>query len=152
MDILKLFFRLPIIHALVLGVFFQIFNLPLPKFVLIPLDQLASGFTSLALILLGAQLANIRFNSFHRVIGLSILGRLIVGPVFALAFILLLGIEGVIAQSLLIASSFPTSRNTATLALEYQVAPDLHAQIVLFSTLLSSITVTVVIYISMLLF
>ncbi|WP_405099976.1 AEC family transporter [Oceanobacillus sp. FSL H7-0719] len=151
-DIVKSFFKLPIIHALALGVVFQVFNLPLPRFVEIPLEQLAGGFTSLALILLGAQLAVIRFHSFHRVIGLSLIGRLIAGPAFALAFILLLGIEGVIAQSLLIASSFPTSRNTATLALEYEVAPELHAQIVLFSTLLSSITVTVVIYISMLLF
>ncbi|MFD1851465.1 AEC family transporter [Oceanobacillus bengalensis] len=151
-DILKSFLRLPIIHALALGVIFQVFYVPLPKFVLIPLEQLAGGFASLALLLLGAQLANIRFTSFHRVIGLSILGRLIGGPMFALAFIFILGIEGVIAQSLLIASSFPTSRNTATLALEYQVAPELHAQIVLFSTLLSSITVTVVIYMSMLLF
>lgn len=151
-DIVKSFFKLPIIHALALGVVFQVFNLPLPRFVEIPLEQLAGGFTSLALILLGAQLAAIRFHSFHQVIGLSLVGRLIAGPAFALAFILLLGIEGVIAQSLLIASSFPTSRNTATLALEYEVAPELHAQIVLFSTLLSSITVTIVIYISMLLF
>lgn len=151
-DILKSFLRLPIIHALALGVIFQVLTVPLPKFILIPLEQLASGFTSLALLLLGAQLAHIRLHSFERVIGLSILGRLIAGPLFALAFIFMLGIEGVIAQSLLIASSFPTSRNTATLALEYQVAPELHAQIVLFSTLLSSFTVTVVIYMSMLLF
>lgn len=151
-DILRSFLRLPIIHALALGVIFQILTVPLPKFILIPLEQLASGFTSLALLLLGAQLAHIRFHSFERVIGLSILGRLIAGPLFALAFIFMLGIDGVIAQSLLIASSFPTSRNTATLALEYQVAPELHAQIVLFSTLLSSITVTIVIYMSMLLF
>ena len=151
-DILKSLLRLPIIHALLLGIIFQVFHVPLPKPILIPLEQLAGGFASLALILLGAQLANIRFTSFHRVIGWSLLGRLVGDPMFALAFIYLLGIEGVIAQSLLIASSFPTSRNTATLALEYQVVPELHAQIVLYSSLLSSITVTIVIYMSMQLF
>jgi len=144
--------RLPIIYALLLGIIFQVFQIPLPQFVLIPLEQLAAGFASLALILLGAQLANIRFTSFHPVIGWSLFGRLLASPAIALAIILLLGIDGVIAQSLLIASAFPTSRNTATLALEYDVAPDLHAQIVLFSTLLSGITVTVVIYVAMLLF
>src|SRR5699024_12150024 len=92
-------------------------------------EQLAAGFASLALILLGAQLANIRFTSFHPVIGWSLFGRLLASPAIALAIILLLVIDGVIAQSLLIASAFPTSRNTATLALEYDVAPDLHAQI-----------------------
>ena len=74
------------------------------------------------------------------------------GPLVAVGVIYLLQIDGVMAQSLLIASSFPTSRNTATLALEYDVAPELHAQIVLYSTLLSSLTVTFVIYLALLLF
>jgi len=47
---------------------------------------------------------------------------------------------------------FPTSRNTSTIAMEYQIEPELHAQIVLFSTLFSIITVTVVIYLSYILF
>jgi len=152
LDILKSLLKLPIIHALFLGIIFQVFQIPLPTFVQIPLEQLAAGFVSLALLLLGMQLANIRITSFNRVIGWSVFGRLIAGPVFALLFISLLGLDGVIAQSLLIASAFPTSRNTATLALEYDVEPELHAQIVLYSTLLSSITVTIVIFTAMQLF
>ncbi|PGQ27671.1 transporter, partial [Bacillus thuringiensis] len=61
-------------------------------------------------------------------------------------------IDGIVAQSLFIASSFPTSRNTSTIAMEYQIEPELHAQIVLFSTLFSIVTVTVVIYLSYILF
>ncbi|MDY0407108.1 AEC family transporter [Virgibacillus sp. 179-BFC.A HS] len=149
MDILKSLLRLPIVHALLLGIVFQVLNLQLPDFAMIPIERLADGFAPLALILLGAQLVTIRFRSFHRAIGWSLAGRLIAGPAFAMLFIFLLGIEGVMAQSLLIASAFPTSRNTATLSLEYDVAPELHAQIVLYSTLLSSITVTIVIYVAM---
>lgn len=74
------------------------------------------------------------------------------GPLVALAMIYLLNIDGIIAQSLFIASSFPTSRNTSTIAMEYQIEPELHAQIVLFSTLVSIVTVTVVIYLSYILF
>lgn len=74
------------------------------------------------------------------------------GPLVALAMIYLLNIDGIVAQSLFIASSFPTSRNTSTIAMEYQIEPELHAQIVLFSTLFSIITVTVVIYLSYILF
>ena len=80
------------------------------------------------------------------------------GPLVALTMIYLLKIDGIVAQSLFIASSFPTSRNTATIAMaqslfiassfptsrntstiamEYQIEPELHAQIVLFSTLLA---------------
>lgn len=74
------------------------------------------------------------------------------GPLLALIMIYLLNIDGIVAQSLFIASSFPTSRNTSTIAMEYQIEPELHAQIVLFSTLFSIITVTVVIYFSSILF
>ena len=70
----------------------------------------------------------------------------------ALAVIYILNIDGIVAQSLFIASSFPTSRNTSTIAMEYQIEPELHAQIVLFSTIFSIITVTVVIYLSYILF
>ena len=74
------------------------------------------------------------------------------GILLALAVIYILNIDGIVAQSLFIASSFPTSRNTSTIAMEYQIEPELHAQIVLFSTLFSIITVTVVIYLSYILF
>lgn len=74
------------------------------------------------------------------------------GPLLALAVIYILNIDGIVAQSLFIASSFPTSRNTSTIAMEYQIEPELHAQIVLFSTIFSIITVTVVIYLSYILF
>lgn len=148
-DILRELLKLPIIHALVLAVLLKIFDLPIPNFALVPIEQLAGGFASLALILLGMQLESIQIRTFHKVIGWALLGRLVLGPAVAFGLIYMLGMDGVIAQSLLIASAFPTSRNTATLALEYDVEPELHAQVVLYSTLLSSITVTFVIYLAM---
>ncbi|ASV66674.1 AEC family transporter [Cytobacillus kochii] len=144
--------KLPVIHALLLGYLFLLFNIPLPTFIEIPLDQLAAGFIGLALLLLGAQLSQIQLKMFHRVITWSLIGRLLLGPALSFLIITLLGIEGILAQSLFIASAFPTSRNTATIALEYNVEPQLTAQIVLYSTLLSSLTVSLVIYLSYLLY
>ncbi|UTR07081.1 AEC family transporter [Alkalihalobacillus sp. LMS6] len=146
------FLTMPIIHALILGILFQSFSIPLPSFIETPLDYLANGFIALALILLGAQLATIKFGLFHRVVTLSIIGRLLVGPTIALLIIFLLDLDGIVAQSLFIASSFPTSRNTATLALQYNVEPELHAQAVLYTTLFSCFTVTGVVSLSMVLF
>ncbi|MGD6887148.1 AEC family transporter [Staphylococcus shinii] len=151
-DIATFFLKLPVFHALLLGVFFQVFEIKLPQFTLIPIEQLSDGFGSIALLLLGAQLSKIKFKFFHRVITISLIGRLLVGPMVSLAVIYILNIDGIIAQSLLIASSFPTSRNASTIAMEYQVEPELHAQIVLFSTLFSMLTVTGVIYLSYVLF
>ncbi|MCD8785689.1 AEC family transporter [Staphylococcus gallinarum] len=151
-EIIISFLRLPVFHALILGIIFNYFKLSLPKPILLPLNHLADAFIAIALIVLGAQLAKIKINFFQRVITWSLVGRLIVGPALSLALIYLLHIDGIVAQSLFIASSFPTSRNTSTIAMEYQVEPELHAQIVLFSTLLSAITVTTVVYLSYILF
>ncbi|HDR7718149.1 AEC family transporter [Bacillus albus] len=151
-SIIQSFLRLPVFHALVLGVLFQSFTIQIPNSIFLPLNQLANSFVAIALILLGAQLSNIKLNFFHRVITWALIGRLLMGPLLALAMIYLLNIDGIVAQSLFIASSFPTSRNTSNIAMEYQIEPELHAQIVLFSTLFSIITVTVVIYLSYILF
>lgn len=124
----------------------------MPRALLIPLDYLSAGFISLALLLLGAQLANIRIRVYHKIITWAVIGRLVAGPALSLLIIYLIGLDGVVAQSLFIASSFPTSRNTSTMAMQYQVEPELHAQVVLYTTLLSSITVTLVIFLSSILF
>lgn len=153
LEILRELLKLPIIHAMILGGLLNGLQITVPDFVLIPIDRLANAFLAIALILLGAQLAQVQLKSmFNKVILVSSLGRLIIGPALALALIYIMGMDGVVAQSLFIASAFPTSRNSSTLAFEYNVTPDLAAQTVLFSTILSSITVTFVIYLSTVLF
>lgn len=83
---------------------------------------------------------------------MSSFGRLLLGPALAILLIFIMHIDGVVAQSLFIASAFPTSRNSSILAFEYDVQPDLAVQTVIFLTIASSITVTFVIYLSMVLF
>lgn len=149
LDILRSLLRLPIVHALILGALMNIFDIGIPIFLRIPLDYLANAFISIALITLGAQLAQLDIKTIlNNVIITSTIGRLVIGPVLAFGLILLMGFDGVVAQSLFIASAFPTSRNSSTLALEYDVEANLAAQIVLFSTVVSCITVTIVIYLS----
>ena len=151
--IFKDFLKMPIIYALVIGATLNYWDIDLPKTISIPIDYIAGGFVAVALITLGAQLSQIEMRTmFNKIIYVSCFTRLLIGPAVALLIIYLLGIDGVIAQSLLIASSFPTSRNSSSLALEYDVESDTAAQTVLFSTIISCITVTFVIYISNILF
>lgn len=153
MDILKEFLRLPIIHALWIGAAMNYFAIPLPQTIRIPIEYIAGGFVAVALITLGAQLSQIQIRTmFNKVIYVSCFTRLLIGPAVALVIIYVLDIDGVVAQSLFIASSFPTSRNSSSLALEYDVESDAAAQTVLFSTIISCLTVTVVIYVSNILF
>lgn len=151
--IIKDLLKMPIIYALILGAAFNFFDLTLPQSIRIPIDYIAGGFVAVALITLGAQLSQITMRTmFNKMIYISCFTRLLVGPAVALLIIYVLGLDGVVAQSLFIASSFPTSRNSSSLALEYDIDSETAAQTVLFSTIISCLTVTVVIYISTLLF
>lgn len=153
MAIARDFLKMPIVHALLIGGLLNYLNVPIPETFRIPLDHIANGFVAIALITLGAQLSQIEIRSmFHKTIFISCFTRLVVGPALALLFIVVLGLDGVVAQSLFIASAFPTSRNSASLALEYDIESETAAQTVLFSTIISCLTVTVVIYLSNFLF
>ena len=151
--IIKDFFKMPIIYALLVGGLLNAWDVPIPKTFRIPIEYIAGGFVAVALITLGAQLSQIKMRSmFNTTVYMSCFTRLLIGPAVALLIIYALGIDGTIAQSLLIASSFPTSRNSSSLALEYDVDSDTAAQTVLFSTVISCITVTFVIYLAQILF
>lgn len=151
--IIKDFLKMPIVYALIIGAVLNVLNIELPKTLQISIDYISEGFIAVALITLGAQLSQIELKTIvNKTIIVSCFCRLIVGPLIALLIIYLLKIDGVVAQSLLIASSFPTSRNSSSLALEYDVESNIAAQTVLFSTIVSCLTVTVVIYLSKILF
>ncbi|MFC4411206.1 AEC family transporter [Chungangia koreensis] len=152
LEIVRSLFKMPIIHALIAGGILNALNIPIPQFLWLPIEHLSDAIIAVALITLGAQLIQIKFKFLDKVIIAGSIGRLIIGPAVALAFIYIMGIEGIVAQSLFIASSFPSSRNSSSLALEYDVEPDRAAQTVLFTTLLSSLTVAFVIYLSTILF
>src|SRR5699024_9755208 len=146
------YLRMPVIYALLLGLFLGAFNVSVPGFILVPANYIADAMIALALFTLGAQVANIKFTSGLGLVYASLFLRLIIGPFIALGMIYTIGLTGITAQAVLIASSMPTSVNSAVIAEEYGNHPDVAAQIVLLSTLFSSITVTFVIYLSKVLF
>ncbi|MDY0394103.1 AEC family transporter [Virgibacillus halophilus] len=137
---------MPVLYALLAGILCNVLDVPLPEFIWVPANYIAEGMISVALLTLGAQVANLRLTAGLSKVTYSLLLRLMGGPIIAFVIIKLFGMEGVIAQALLIASAMPTSVNSSVIAQEYDNHPALAAQIVLFSTLISSITVTLTIY------
>ena len=146
------FLKNPIIYALLLGLLFRSLHIPVPSFIWNPLQNVANAFLAIALLTLGAQVAYINLRQLPRLLYLSVFSRLLLSPALAAVIIFALHLEGVTAQALLIASSYPCSRNTALYALEYGHHPDYAAQAVFVSTLLSSVTVTMIVYLSKILF
>ncbi|MCY1565181.1 AEC family transporter [Staphylococcus pettenkoferi] len=146
------YFKMPILYALVLAIIFNYANLPIPMFAWTSLNYLAQAMIPIALILLGAQIARFKFTFKWTSAYFYIIIRLIIGPIIALGIIYVLGFHGIIAQALFIASAMPTSVNSSVIAQEYDNYPELAAQLVFISTLLSAITVVAVIYLSQIIF
>ncbi|SFB49824.1 hypothetical protein SAMN05216312_110148 [Cohnella sp. OV330] len=146
------FSKMPVLYAIVAGSLLRVFDIPLPEPIVTPLDQIAAGMLSFALVSIGAQMASAKLQQNTSAVLLSSLVRLVVSPLCAFALIQLLQLHGVAAQALFIASAIPTSRNSAALALEYGNEPGFAAQAVLLSMLLSSVTLTVVVDMAMRLF
>ena len=146
------FSKMPVLYAIAAGALLRVFDVPLPEPIVTPLDQIAAGMLSFALVSIGAQMASAKLQQNTWAVLLSSLVRLVVSPLCAYALIQLLQLHGVAAQALFIASAIPTSRNSAALALEYGNEPGFAAQAVLLSMLLSSVTLTVAVDLAMRLF
>ncbi len=146
------FFRMPVLYGLVLGIILNYFNVPLPNMVLVPAGYVANAMVGMALFTIGAQMATIKLTKGLRLVYLSVLIRLIGGPIIAYFMIIIFGLEGMTAQALLIASAMPTSVNSSVIAQEYSRDPAFATQTVMFSTIASAITVTGVVYLARLLF
>lgn len=146
------YFKMPVLYAMVFGISLNMLNVDVPEFVLIPADYIADSMVAIALVTLGAQVAQLRFAKNLSVVYVSLFIRLLLGPTIAIGLIYALGIDGITAQALLISSAMPTAVNSAIIAQEYQNEPELSAQIVLASTVFSMLTVTLVISVSRMVF
>lgn len=140
------YFKMPLFYAMTLGILLNIFHVSLPEFLLTPISYISDALIAIALLTLGAQIAHIRVSFAYLPLYLSMFFRLLIGPAIALAGLWLAGIDGVVAQALLISTAMPTSVNSSIVAQEYNNEPEFAAQTVIGSTLLSSITLTLVIY------
>ncbi|MBS4177338.1 AEC family transporter [Lederbergia citrea] len=146
------YFRMPLFYAMFLGILFNVLNISLPNFILTPVTYISNSLIAMVLLTLGAQIAHIKISLTYVPLYLSIIYRLIIGPSIALVALLFLGIDGIIAQALLISTAMPTSVNSAIIAQEYNSEPEFAGQTVIASTLFSSFTLTFVIYIALIIF
>ncbi|QJQ96974.1 AEC family transporter [Halomonas sp. PA5] len=144
--------KAPVLYALLLGLAFYLFDWELPTPLTVPLQQVSDAFIALALLVLGAQVAHPAIKELSPLFFLMVAGRLLVAPLIAIGVIFLVGLEGTVAQALLIASAFPMSRNSALFALQYNNRPEFAAQGVLVSTLLSCVTVPFFVFLAQWLF
>jgi predicted permease len=138
--------KMPAMYVLALAVLLKSVGAQIPEPVMIPLNYLAGAFVAVALLALGAQLAEVRVGEGFKDAIIAGAVKVVTAPLLGFAFVLLLGVKGVLAQALIIGISTPTAVSSAALSREFDVEPGYAAQLVLMTTVLCTFTLPAVIW------
>ncbi len=139
-------FKVPMIYSIVLALLLRSLNIKIWPPIWTALDSLGSSMVPIALISLGAQLAETKYTLKVPKVYLSNFIRLLISPILAYFLVLALGLKGIPAQVAIISSAAPTAVNSVLLAIQYSSEPDFASQAVFLSTIISPITVSFVIF------
>ena len=137
--------RIPVLYAIFAA--FLLRNRPelLPYPLGVAFDTLGQGLVPVALLTLGAQLGANPLPRPGKEVGIVVVLRLLAAPVVAWGISILLNLPHPLAQVLIVSSAFPAAVNTVLLAIEFRRQPSLASSAVLWTTVVSVVTVTVVI-------
>lgn len=138
------FFKLPMIYALAAAIALRMAGVTeLPQWIDFPVDSLAKGLIPMALIVLGAQLADrIRWPNW-RIVGPVLVIKLIALPAVTDAIVYFMGYWPWPGAQIVLATAAPTAVNTLLLTMELEGDAEAAADCVAWTTLVSSITVAI---------
>lgn len=138
------YFKLPMAYVLVIAFALRALHLSPPAFLLYPLRLIADGLVPVALVTLGAQLAQQARWPRWRIITPVLVLKLLVLPAITVGVVLGLGLWPWPGAMLIVASASPTAVNTLLLVIDQKGDAALAADCVFWTTLLSAVTVTLV--------
>ncbi len=143
---LKKAFLNPGVIGTVLSLLLFVLQIRLPKVLLEPVKYLAGLNTPLAMIVLGAYLANINFKNTLKKVSIYTVSllRLIVFPVIAILLAKIMCLDNTVATALLISSACPTATVTTLFAAKFNLDAEYASELVSISTILSIITIPLV--------
>jgi hypothetical protein len=144
---LKKILTMPSIYAIPLAFLLKSTTIDVTSLFIWPaLIYMKNSLVATALITLGVQLSKTKIEFRDMKVYLTVVVRLVVGPILALALIAVFGFTGIIAQVLFIISALPPAVNTALIAVEFENHANFATQTVVVATLFSAITLTFTIY------
>ncbi len=136
---------LPPLHAAVFAVIVYLYNIPIPAPLMRGIDVAGAGAIPVMLILLGMQMADLRGRARWRLAIPAVSTRLLLGPAVGLLVAGGIGLTGLTRSVAIIEASMPTAVFSIILATEFDLQPEAVTSIVVWSTLLSPLTVATVI-------
>lgn len=137
----------PGVIAMLIGLPFFLFGIPLPELVSKPVDFIANTQTPVAMIVFGTFLSHAKFKNLFGdgKIFLVALSKLIVLPAVMVAIFKVIGLGGTLLTALAISSCAPSASNTVLFSAKYGKDAELASQLVATVSFISIITIPVII-------
>jgi len=137
-------FKTPALIALIPALVFNITDLEVPIFLSRLSGLLGQAMIPVMLITLGVQMGEIPKIKINFNVFAASTVRLIGGPVLALLIVPYFGLEGLERSTGILQAAMPAAVLASIIALEYKLLPEFVTTTVLFSTLYSILTLTVI--------
>ncbi len=137
--------RVPAVYAALLAVLVYGLRLPVPAPLLAGVTIAGQGAIPVMLLILGMQIADLRRGETTAYVWPAVSLRLLIGPLVGLGVATLLGLSGVGRSAMIIQASMSPAVFCLILAAEFGLPTAAVARIVVFSTLLSALTLATII-------
>ena len=137
--------RLPVVYAAVSAVLVYRFNIPMPAPIMRGIEVAGAGAIPVMILVLGMQMADLQGRLNWRLAIPAVSLRLVVGPMLAVLWATLLGLQGLSRSTSIIEASMPPAVITIILATEFELQATAVTSIVVLATLLSPLTLALTI-------
>ncbi len=140
----KKLLSVPATYAMIAAALFRCTGWQIPVFMDRSVSLLAGAAIPIMLVILGLQIAEVRSIPWKRIKLISLAGilQMVIAPILALLSAGMLALSGPARQAAVLQSAMPAAVVTTILALEYDLDADLVTGSVIFTTLMSPLTLT----------
>ncbi|KGP74479.1 AEC family transporter [Pontibacillus yanchengensis] len=144
---LKKVMKMPINHAVLLGIVTQLFPITIPSFIMQAVNLVADATIPTIMIVLGMQLATLSKGAVQ-IRDLVTIGsiKMIVSPILAFLITSLLGLSTLLSSILIVLAAMPTAANTTMYSIQYNTEPQLVSYSTFWTTLLSIVTIPLLLW------
>ena len=137
--------KMPMMHAVYLGMIWGVFSLPMHDSMYGAINLVADAAVPMVMLALGMQLAEIRVKNIEwKLVSLGVFLRLVASPVIALLIVWHMPIDLLLKKIMILAAATPTAAISSLLAIQYDCNPQLVSAITLITTILSMVSILVV--------
>lgn len=141
----KLLF-LPTTYATLTAMIVLFFRIPIPEFIYQPIKMIGDSMIPVIMLLLGIQLSKTTLKVYQGATLISSGIKVIIAPIVIFIIVWVLGIEGTLANVLILQNAMPTAVVMTLIAAEYKANAEMVANVTFLTTILSFFSITGLLY------